>query len=198
MTSRPTRLLAPLTAVALALPGVGALDAAAEHAPRPTITDPAGDANGTDPRGLDPRAPTGAAPVPVNDAGRDLRRVSLSRRGAALVVRLELAAAPEGAVHVEVRVSTPSCDAVVLTWVTDVDASLQGCRANQRRTWDGMRAVDGGLELVVRLSDLPGWFAPGTQVTALTVTTSRRVELGGAAAVITTLDVATGSTNGRL
>ncbi|HWL36520.1 MAG TPA: hypothetical protein VNQ77_10015 [Frankiaceae bacterium] len=149
------RRLAPC----LALPLLLASPAAAAG---PQVTDPAGDANAL---GVVTGAPASQAPY-------DVTAVRWWADASAQKVTLTFADTPEQGRWV-LSWATPTCEKQTLEYRSGSDWSyLAGCMPRQRR-WPKPAVVSGRtLTFSIPRRDLPSWFAAGTTIRSLSVTSA--------------------------
>jgi hypothetical protein len=163
------------------------------------ISDPRGDANGTDRREQGVSGPDDVQSDPASLASTDVLAAELSRGG--VVVHL---ASNDGSVPrlFEVTLATPGCATVTLTWATDADGtSLHGCHRAQA-LWLAPARIAGNDVVIPLPTRWPRWLPAGTAVGRLTVQTHGEVVVGapgmGVGAVYIGGDYATGAVSTTL
>jgi hypothetical protein len=163
--------------VAAAFAAIPAVVGAPAHASaaHTSITDVAGDANGTDPRIY------GSAPTPRDVQTAPVSNPSVDVTGASLVndrIAIQFVQADPGtARHLVVTIATPKCDHVTISWDSTYDAALLlGCHGTQRIAIPAPKFSANTLTFALP-SPLPRWLPAGTRVTALDVQTGGDIDV---------------------
>lgn len=137
--------------------------AAPARATGPQVTDPAGDANFTG---------TGTVTAPASVETLDIRSVRWWADTAAQRVSLALTASdPAAPARYVLRLATPACDGVTLTWETAWDtAYLSGC--GDAAWYAPPRWSGATLTFALPRTELPAWLAAGTTLHGLGASTA--------------------------